>query len=181
MCGRPGLCLQLWVKLFPEGEISFVEYDKACAEKYRAAIEEKAGGMLYAGDQSDSALLAEVVADAEVKGRYDIIIDDGGHNPTAQLVSLRGLWPALKSGGIYVVEDVHPTYFTADAFEGMYAATGPMFMDWVPRMTQLLHCKSGYRKYYTQESAARCDSADAMEQSVLAIECMPEACVLVKR
>ena len=42
-----------------------------------------------AGDQANARLLAQVVADTASTGRYDVIIDDGGHNPTAQLLSLQ--------------------------------------------------------------------------------------------
>ncbi len=116
-----------------------MEYDKACADEYRAAIEKEAGGTLYAGDQADSVLLAEVVADTytyaytEAQGRFNIIIDDGGHNPTAQMASLRGLWPALKSGGMYVVKDVQPSYLAADAFKAYTRPQGQHF--------QLSHCQ----------------------------------------
>lgn len=36
----------------------------------------------------------------------DIIIDDASHLLTEQLFALAALWPRLKPGGIYVVEDV---------------------------------------------------------------------------
>ena len=78
-----------------------------CAEKYKESIERESGGTLYMGDQKDAKLLSKIAADAQEQGQYDIIIDDGGHNPTVQLLSLQGLWPALKSGGAYVEEDVH--------------------------------------------------------------------------
>ena len=78
-----------------------------CAEKYKESIERESGGTLYMGDQKDAKLLSKIAADAKQQGQFDIIIDDGGHNPTVQLLSLQGLWPALKSGGAYVEEDVH--------------------------------------------------------------------------
>ncbi len=68
--------LQLWRKLFPRAEISFIEFDVQCAEKYRGAIEQDAGGTLYAGDQANKTLMAKVVADAQKEGLYDIIIDE---------------------------------------------------------------------------------------------------------
>jgi hypothetical protein len=41
-------------------------------------------------------------------GTFDIIIDDGLHTDTAQLQTLTNLWPLLKEGGIYVIEDIYP-------------------------------------------------------------------------
>ena len=55
--------------------------------------------------QADGSLLAEVVSDASEDGEgFDVIVDDGGHHPDMQMASLAGLWPALKSGGVYIVE-----------------------------------------------------------------------------
>lgn len=41
---------------------------------------------------------------------FNLIIDDGSHDPAHQLSSFEVLWPALVPGGIYVIEDMHPYY-----------------------------------------------------------------------
>lgn len=38
--------------------------------------------------------------------KFDVIVDDASHEPEQVWYALDGLWPTLKSGGIYVVEDV---------------------------------------------------------------------------
>ena len=40
-------------------------------------------------------------------GGFDVIIDDGAHNNDAQQISLGGLFPYLKGGGLYIIEDLH--------------------------------------------------------------------------
>ena len=40
-------------------------------------------------------------------GPYDIIIDNGSHISAHQQVSLKCLWPLLKTGGVYVIENLH--------------------------------------------------------------------------
>jgi hypothetical protein len=40
-------------------------------------------------------------------GFVDIIIDDGGHRPYQQAASFKRLWPFLRDGGIYAIEDMH--------------------------------------------------------------------------
>jgi hypothetical protein len=40
--------------------------------------------------------------------KFDIIIDDGLHQPEANAQTLKNLWPLLKSDGSYFVEDVWP-------------------------------------------------------------------------
>ena len=38
---------------------------------------------------------------------FDIIIDDGNHDPKYQIKTLKNLFPRLKEGGVYVIEDVN--------------------------------------------------------------------------
>jgi hypothetical protein len=40
-------------------------------------------------------------------GDFDVVVDDGGHTARQQLTSFSILFPKLKSGGIYVIEDLH--------------------------------------------------------------------------
>jgi hypothetical protein len=37
---------------------------------------------------------------------FDVIIDDGDHDPRSQLITLNNLWPRVRRGGHYVIEDV---------------------------------------------------------------------------
>ena len=39
--------------------------------------------------------------------KFDIILDDGGHSVRQQRVSIETLWNSLKSGGYYIIEDLH--------------------------------------------------------------------------
>lgn len=59
------------------------------------------------GDQTDKEFLQNYVYS---KPDFDIIIDDGGHYMDQQLMSLIYLFPKLKHGGIYIIEDVHTSY-----------------------------------------------------------------------
>jgi hypothetical protein len=38
----------------------------------------------------------------------DVIIDDGLHTKESQIATLRNFFPALRMGGLYIVEDVFP-------------------------------------------------------------------------
>jgi ubiquinone/menaquinone biosynthesis C-methylase UbiE len=57
------------------------------------------------GDQSDRNLL-----NGFEDNKFDIILDDGSHNMVHQQISLGALFKKLKSGGLYVVEDLHTSY-----------------------------------------------------------------------
>ena len=60
---------------------------------------------LFQLDQSNRQQLAEFIDEVGVK--FDIIIDDGSHHMDDQQISLYYLSKVLKSGGIYVLEDIH--------------------------------------------------------------------------
>ena len=44
-------------------------------------------------------------------GPFDIIIDDGSHRNDDMVISFETLFPVLKCGGMYVVEDLHCCYW----------------------------------------------------------------------
>lgn len=56
-------------------------------------------------DQSDRNQLTDLVR--ATFQEYDIIIDDGGHMMHQQQITLATMFKYLKSGGIFVIEDLH--------------------------------------------------------------------------
>lgn len=46
--------------------------------------------------------------------KFDVIIDDGDHNPKSQVQTLRSAWPYLKKGGYYFMEDISYRYTNPD-------------------------------------------------------------------
>jgi demethylmacrocin O-methyltransferase len=55
-------------------------------------------------DQSKKDLIIEY---SNKLNNYDIIIDDGSHNVYDQQITLAYFFKSLKSGGIYILEDLH--------------------------------------------------------------------------
>jgi hypothetical protein len=47
---------------------------------------------------------------------YDIIIDDGGHSMLQQQLTLAKLFKSLKSGGVYVIEDLLTSYIRPEEY-----------------------------------------------------------------
>jgi Methyltransferase domain len=98
-----GGSMPMWQDFFaPTSRLTFLDIDPAC----RAL--ELPGTRVRIGDQSDPAFLAEVGATG---GPFDLIVDDGGHKMHQQITSFRHLWPCLKDGGLYIVEDTHTSYW----------------------------------------------------------------------
>jgi hypothetical protein len=52
----------------------------------------------------------------------DVVIDDGGHSMVQQLATFAGMWPAVSDGGVYLVEDLHTSYWSE--FGGGYRRPG---------------------------------------------------------
>lgn len=59
---------------------------------------------IHIGDQADRAFWRRF---REAVPSVDVLIDDGGHAPEQQMVTLEEMLPALRPGGVYVCEDVH--------------------------------------------------------------------------
>lgn len=64
---------------------------------------------LYKVDQSQETDLRKFAK--TVNTSFDIIIDDGSHVPSHQILTLKHLWPLLAPGGVYIVEDVETSYW----------------------------------------------------------------------
>lgn len=47
----------------------------------------------------------------KIGGNFDIILDDGGHTMNQQSTSFKVLFPHVKSGGMYIIEDLHTSYW----------------------------------------------------------------------
>jgi hypothetical protein len=60
----------------------------------------------------------------------DLIIDDGLHTKEAQIATLRNFYPALRAGGLYIIEDVWPENVDdiLNALEQIEGG-GPSFVD----------------------------------------------------
>lgn len=98
-----GGSIQLWEKYFGRGLSMFsIDINPDC-KKFESPTTK-----VFIGSQSDKNFLRLV---AQQLPELDIIIDDGGHTMQQQLVSFHELFPKLKQGGVYLVEDTHTSYF----------------------------------------------------------------------
>ena len=95
-----GRSLRAWKDYFPHANIVGVDIkDCAHSKENRIAIEQ--------GDQKDTKFLCDL---EKKHGPFEIIIDDGSHFWGDVIVSFIFLFPLLKQGGIYVIEDLHSSY-----------------------------------------------------------------------
>jgi hypothetical protein len=94
----PGASLQGWYEYFPNATI--FGYDIVDAHHF-----DNERIHTFVGDQSSPADLTRFAEFSA--GAFDIIIDDGSHQDRHQQASLAFLFPHVKPGGQYVIEDLH--------------------------------------------------------------------------
>ncbi len=98
-----GGSLRLWREYFgDDATIAAIDIDEAC-RRYDGVH-----GAVRIGDQTDETFLRAVHAEL---GPFDIVIDDGGHNPRHQLASFCVLYPLLTAQGLYLCEDTMVNYW----------------------------------------------------------------------
>ena len=103
-----GYSMKMWKEYFFNAEVYGMEYDMGDGETFQNSLKELPDNMfdnIHYGDQSNRDDLSKLIA--KYNGNFDIIIDDGGHCINEQCISLGYLFPYVKSGGYYVVEDLH--------------------------------------------------------------------------
>lgn len=98
---RGGASLGMWQRYFPRGLVyglDIVEKPKVCGTRIRA----------LQGDQNDPDFLNEL---GHRLGPFDIVIDDGSHINEHVNTSFHNLFPHVRAGGLYAIEDLQTAYW----------------------------------------------------------------------
>lgn len=116
--------LALWRSYFGPGAVVVgIDIDPAAADH-------GLGSAVLIGDQADPSFLEDVDRD---HGPFDVVIDDGGHSMNQQITAVETLFPRLATGGTYVVEDTHTSYWQE------YRDRDGTFVDWIGARIDSLH------------------------------------------
>ncbi len=93
-----GGSLEMWSNYFgPKAQIYGVDIEPSCKSYESDSIK------IFIGDQANRTFWKQFKREVQT---LDIVIDDGGHQTEQQIVTLEELLPFLRSGGVYVCEDV---------------------------------------------------------------------------
>jgi demethylmacrocin O-methyltransferase len=96
-----GESLRMWKYYFRRGLINGLDiFDKSSLDEPRMRT--------IKGSQADAEFLTEL---AERIGPLDIVIDDGSHLSADVITSFQTLFPLLRPGGLYVIEDLQTSYW----------------------------------------------------------------------
>lgn len=109
-----GGSLEMWRHyLGSSATIVGIDINPACAERVDAP------NIVRIGSQADSSFLVGLV---EEFGPPDVVLDDGSHIAKHQRASFDALFPHLRSGGLYMIEDTHTSYWSD--WDGGYRRAG---------------------------------------------------------
>jgi len=96
-----GESLRMWRDYFYKGNVHALDiFDKSPHQEPRIRI--------FKGSQADRECLLALHKET---GDFDLIIDDGSHMNEHIITSFEILFPLLKTGGVYVVEDIQTAYW----------------------------------------------------------------------
>lgn len=96
-----GESLRMWESYFRRGHITGIDvYDKTALSAGRVQVVQCS--------QVDAPRLTSL---AKELGPFDFIIDDGSHLNAHQIETFGILWPYVRDGGTYIVEDVQTSYW----------------------------------------------------------------------
>lgn len=107
-----GGSLEVWNEYLPKGSrVTGVDIDERCGElKYNEDVE------VFISDASDEKFVNKEFKDK----KFDVIIDDGSHICGQVIKSFEMLFEKLNFGGLYIIEDVHTSYWAGAPYNGGY-------------------------------------------------------------
>ena len=147
-----GGSLGMWNEYFGDGvHIHGIDIEQACR------CYETDNISVHIGDQEDRAFWGRFREQVE---SVNILLDDGGHTPDQQMVTLEEMLPVMPPGSVYVCEDIHGVSNRFTAF-----ASG---------LVTLLNAQN------TKKGAIPIATATPLQQSLCSIHFYPYVVVIEK-
>lgn len=136
-----GRGLRMWRDFFPAAQIVGVDIDASLL-----IDEERITS--FVADQSNPAEMAA----ATKQGPFDVIVDDGSHDPRNQVAAMRITLPFLAGNGFYFIEDIRylvdvivqaiPVGFRWEAYEGEKRLTAGLRKGRAEVLMAIRHCST---------------------------------------
>jgi hypothetical protein len=100
-----GGSLRMWRDYFhKDSTIVGIDIDPECKQHENESVN------IHIGSQNDKQFVNQLITRYE---KFDIIIDDGSHNNDHQVNTFTWMFPCVSDGGIYLIEDMHTSYWPA--------------------------------------------------------------------
>ena len=113
-----GGSLRTWQQYFSQATIIGIDIQPRCAEYAGDRM------IVEIGSQTDESFLQEIAR----KYQPQIVIDDGSHMSSHQIISLESLFSLLPPGAIYVIEDM---FFQANPATPAFGDSSPLALDYI--------------------------------------------------
>jgi hypothetical protein len=97
-----GHSLRTWKDFYYRSQILGIDINPECNQYGEERI------TIEIGSQADGKFLSNIKLQY---GPFDMILDDGSHINEHVIFSFENLWDSIKSGGVYVIEDVATSYY----------------------------------------------------------------------
>lgn len=94
---QKGASLKMWRDFFPNAQIYGVDNDPKCL-----FTENRIKTFLFDQNKEDDLISLLNITDSDI----DLFIDDGSHEPSAQVFTAKDIIPSLDKGTVYIIEDV---------------------------------------------------------------------------
>ena len=130
---REGWSMRMWHDYFPNSIICGIDND---LENLCPASFEEERIIFELGSQEDEKFLDEICTNY---GPFDIVVDDASHISPLTIKSYQILFPRLKPGGIYVIEDLH----VCD-YDKYYLPHGPSTLEFLKVISDNVESKKIY-------------------------------------
>jgi hypothetical protein len=99
-----GESIRGWLEYFPRAKIFGIDLVSGTNEWNTPGIPTHERYTFSCGNQSDPKFWSKFV---QTYGDFDVFIDDGSHQSDDIMTTISCMWPHIKSGGIYEIEDLN--------------------------------------------------------------------------
>ncbi|OJU80402.1 MAG: hypothetical protein BGO10_05755 [Chlamydia sp. 32-24] len=170
--------VKMWEQYLPNADLHFVDITFAYLKYF--SLRSK----YYLANQENPVDLTRVVIEAG--GNFDVIIDDGGHTMNQQLVSFHTLFPHVKNGGMYIIEDLHTSYWKAYGGNGTPEAplAGPnTFIGFLKNLIDDVNYVGArtYKANHDLMSPELKNSLGIYQREIESIHFYDSLCIIIKR
>ena len=105
---RGGNSARMWAEYFPNANI-------LCLEKYKKdPIPEDSGIVLFEGEEDDEKTVSEIMTTYKPL----VVLNDASHNNQKLIKNFEICFSLMPSGGIYIGEDLHTSYWDSEEYQG---------------------------------------------------------------
>ena len=161
---RLGCSLRMWKEYFPKAQIYGIDVRPDCKKHEEDRIS------IVIGPQEKPETINNIVNKVN---NFDIIIDDGSHINKFTLASFKLLFPHLKHKGIYVIEDMRPTYIPLEDINVREKWFGG---PWIDKTVNINNDRNDMMNFFKE----KLEDLDFSKGDIMSIQFWSQLCFIIK-